>query len=107
MRTVIFALFFLLGISCGSDSTVETPAPKPGPGPGPGPEPKPGDKISYQQMQNYLVQYCQRCHASAGFMGSEGALRNSRVLQELQGKSMPPNSRDLPDNIRTLMINFF
>lgn len=102
----ILMFMILFGCGYGLDTIVEKPVPQ---------EPPPGEweeeppQISHAVMQGYMNQYCDQCHSTAAFMGSERALRGSSVKERLVNKSMPPGNAaaSLPENVRIKMINYF
>jgi hypothetical protein len=114
MRILFASLAILAFVGCGqeADRVVEKPVYPPGcdeSGCEPGPGPSPGAKISYQEMQGHLNVYCAGCHANDDFMDSERALRSSSAFDRIFNNSMPPRNapKDLPQTIRTKMVNFF
>ena len=94
---------FMFLFACGGETKETITTPPPGPGPGPG-----GD-LTYPEMQAKLNQYCVSCHATAGFMQNENALRQSDVRERLVSRTMPPpdSSVFVPETDRQAMINFF
>ena len=108
----MIAILFLLATACGSDRRQydgysgggTTPPPGGGGGDVPG-----GGDLSYAQMNGLLQNYCASCHASAGFMQSESALRNSSAKNWIFNEDMPPSGagKPLPDKERQLMLSFF
>lgn len=108
MRSIL-SLFLLLA-ACGQQKLQPVQQqPLPTPTPTPTQTPDPGTVISYQEMQGYLVNYCQACHAGAQFMSSESALNASQAKNYLLSRRMPPANapKVLPDNVRTKMLGFF
>jgi len=109
--SVLIGTATLMFVNCGRENhVVDRPVPVEVPGgTTPTPGPAPGDKISYQQMQSYMVNYCQACHSTAGFMQSEAALKSGAVENQLKSRRMPPSnaSKPLPENTRTIMVNYF
>lgn len=107
-----FAWYILLvAISCGTDRRQYDGYNGGGgspPDPGGGGDPGDGS-LSYAQMNGLMQNYCASCHASAGFMQSEKALRAGSVKNRLWNESMPPSNagRKLPDTERQLMLSFF
>lgn len=106
----LLILLNLLLAGCGSDKPVaEDPQAPASPAPG-GSTPAPsGEKISYQDMQGFMNQYCKGCHASDSFIQSEAGLKSSKAQTRLSNKTMPPSfaPKQLPDNIRTQMLSYF
>lgn len=104
---LILSLFLLLA-ACGQQK-LQPVQQQPLPTPTPTQTPDPGTPISYQEMQGYLVNYCQSCHAGAQFMSSESALNASQAKNYLLSRRMPPANapKVLPDNLRTKMLGFF
>ena len=99
----ILAMMLMLS-ACGKDETVvERYTDPPSPGPGPGPD---VDPPSYAEMQQLLVQHCEKCHASAQFMQSESALRASSVKEQIWSNRMPKGST-LPAEDKASMLAFF
>lgn len=110
MRKIILAFVILAMNSCGQEHIVDKPVEQPIPSPTKTPQPGTGgERIGYQEMQGYLVTYCQTCHASAQFMSSEAALRASQAKNYLWSRRMPPSNapKALPDNTRQVMLSFF
>lgn len=107
---LFWAFFFFIMIACGQEHIFDKPVPAPTAVPTPTPTPGgTGEKIGYQEMQGYLVTYCQSCHSSAQFMSGETALRASQAKNYLWSRRMPPpnSPKALPDNTRALMLSFF
>ena len=94
----------LIVSACGKDETVVeryTDPPVVDPNPDPGVDPPP-----YAEMQQLLVQYCEKCHASAQFMQNEAALRASSVKEQIWSNRMPKGST-LPAEDKATMLAFF
>lgn len=108
MLKYLFVAFFFLAGGCGTDTVRTRYVPIDPIDPGAPSPPRGGDeKPSYQETVALLNTYCQKCHSSAAFMGSEKGLLASAAKQRVWNKSMPPDQSSLPDVERKKILAFF
>lgn len=105
MKKIMFFGMMFLSLSCGAPvADKETPQPVPQPKP----TPSPGGKTSFADAQSIMQSYCAECHANAGFIKSETALKASTAKARVQNATMPPPYADqMNATERGKFLNFF
>ncbi len=89
MKTILFLIMLAFTFSCGSPQP-EPAAGVPDPIPQPTPKPGTGSGTSFAEAQSIMQEYCAECHANAGFLKTEAALKASSAKARVQNSSMPP-----------------
>jgi mono/diheme cytochrome c family protein len=105
VRRILSLSFLIMTLSCGAPEADKEPTE---PAPQPTPSPTPGGRTSFAEAQSIMQSYCAECHANAGFIKSETALKASTAKARVQNATMPPPYADqMSAADRGKFLNFF